>query len=136
MNKTQRTMIYVAAASIFIWFNVATYLWVTSFDSVAAAISQTWNLITTNWMILIILSDSLIFLCLILAWLVVDAKRRGWTGYRRWGWIAAILALGSPPLIVYLVLRPDEKSREALGLESKKTLQFHSPSNRLHTSYR
>lgn len=136
MNKTQRTMIYVAAASIFIWFNVATYLWVTSFDSVAAAISQTWNLITTNWMILIILSDSLIFLCLILAWLVVDAKRRGWTGYRRWGWIAAILALGSPALIVYLVLRPDEKSREALGLESKKTLHFHSPSNRLHTSYR
>ena len=137
MNRAQRIIISLAAALVLIWFNIATYWWVSSFGSVGTAISQTWNLISTNWMIMIILTDSLIFLCLIFAWLVSDAKRRGWTGYKRWGWIAAILALGSPALIMYVVLRPDQKrNREPLAFKSRKTLRLHSRSNRMHTSER
>jgi hypothetical protein len=109
MQKRQRSILIVVAVLIFLWFNVATYWWVSSFDSVATAISRTWQAIVNNWMILIILSDSLFFLLLIFVWLLSDARRRGWTGYKRWGWIAALLALGSPALLIYLVLRPKER---------------------------
>jgi hypothetical protein len=106
MNKQQRVIIVGAAVSIFIWFNVATYWWVNSFDSLGSAINQTWNAITGNWMSLIILCDSAVFLILIFVWLQGDARQRGWTGYKRWIWIPAILGLGSPALLIYLVARP------------------------------
>jgi hypothetical protein len=106
MNKQKRAIIVVAAVSIFIWFNVATYWWVNSFDSLGSAIIQTWGEITGNWMGLIILCDSGVFLILIFVWLLRDARQRGWTGYKRWGWIPAILGLGSPALLIYIVARP------------------------------
>jgi hypothetical protein len=109
MQKRQRSILIVVAALIFLWFNVATYWWVSSFDSLATAISRTWEVIVNNWMILIILSDSLFFLLLIFVWLLSDARRRGWTGYKRWCWIAALLVLGSPALLIYLVLRPKDQ---------------------------
>jgi hypothetical protein len=98
----------ISAIVIFVAFNIATYWWVNSFDSVAAAINLTWKAITNNWMILIIISDSSLFLLLIFFWLLADARQRGWTNFRRWGWVAAILAFGSPALMMYLVLRPDK----------------------------
>jgi hypothetical protein len=110
MNKQQRTIIVVVAIAIFFWFNIATYWWVNSFGSVTTAIERTWQAIVSNWMILIILSDSLFFLVLIFVWLLKDARRRGWTGYKSWGWIVALLGLGSPALLLYLVLRPSKSS--------------------------
>jgi hypothetical protein len=110
MNKKQRTIIVVVAFAIFFWFNLATYWWINNFDSVSIAISRTWQAIANNWMILIILSDSLLFMLLIFIWLLKDARRRGWTGYKRWGWIVALLGLGSPALLLYLVFRPSETS--------------------------
>lgn len=106
MSKTQRAMIWLAAILIFIWFNVATYWWVNSFDSLGSAISSTWHLMTGNWMLLIILIDSLVFLFLIFVWLLRDAAQRGWTGYQQWLWVPAILIFGSPALLAYVVLRP------------------------------
>jgi hypothetical protein len=103
-------MIVVAAVAIFLCFNIATYWWVNSFDSVAAAISRTWTTIIDNWMTLIILSDSFVFLVLIFIWLLGDARRRGWTGLKRWGWLVAILAFGSPALLIYLTLRPGKQT--------------------------
>lgn len=108
MQKRQRFILVVLAVVIFLWFNVATYWWVSSFGSVVTAISRTWQATVNNWMIAIIFTDSLLFLLLIFVWLLDDARRRGWTGFKRWGWIAALLGLGSPALLVYLVLRPKE----------------------------
>lgn len=106
--KKHRAPILIAAVVIFLWFNLATYWWVNSFESVGAAITLTWNAITTNWMILIIIGDSAVFLLMIFVWLLKDARQRGWVGYKRWGWIAAILALGSPALLIYLISRPNK----------------------------
>ena len=106
MSKTRRVVIGMAAILIFIWFNVATYWWVHDYDSVRFAISGTWRLMTGNWMLLIIISDSLVFLCLIFVWLLRDARHRGWTSYKRWLWIPAILLFGSPALLTYVLLRP------------------------------
>jgi hypothetical protein len=106
MNKPLRVIIGLAAILIFTWFNVATYWWVNDFDSIGSAVRSTWRLMTGNWMWLIIISDSLIFLTLIFVWLLRDAAHRGWTGFRRWLWIPAILLLGSPALLAYVLLRP------------------------------
>ena len=48
------------------------------------------------------------FVVLIFAWVLGDAKRRGWEGFRRWGWIPAMMMLGSPALLIYLAVRPDK----------------------------
>ena len=118
MSKIRRTLIWLTAILIFIWFNVATYWWVDSFDSLGSAISSTWRLMTGNWMLLIILSDSLVFLCLIFVWLLRDAVWRGWTGYKRWLWLPAILLFGSPALLGYVALRPDYTSNRKQRYEA------------------
>lgn len=110
MNKQWKTLIALAALLIFAWFNLATYWWINSFGSVNAAIAQTWAVMTNNWMLLIILCDSAVFLVLVFAWLLRDARERGWTGYRRWSWLIAILALGSPALMIYIIVRPQKGS--------------------------
>lgn len=110
MNKQRKTPIVVAAVLIFSWFNLATYWWVNSFGSVTAAIAQTWVVMTSNWMLLIILCDSAVFLILIFVWLLRDARERGWIGYKRWAWLAAILAFGSPALMIYIFARPQTAS--------------------------
>ncbi len=106
MSKTRRMLTWLAAILIFSWFNIATYWWIHDFDSIGSAIRITWSLLTGNWMSLIILSDSLVFVCLIFVWLLGDAAHRGWTGYKRWLWIPAILLFGSPALMAYVLLRP------------------------------
>ena len=109
MHKQHRALIILAAVLTFLWFNVATYWWVNSFDSVAAAIGRTWSTIINNWMILVIISDSIVFLLLIFVWLLGDARQRGWTGFKRWGWLIAMIAFGSPALLIYLVRRPGKQ---------------------------
>lgn len=110
MNKQRKTLIALAAVLTFGWFNLATYWWVKSFGSVNAAIAQTWVAMTSNWMLLIILCDSVVFLVLIFAWLLRDARERGWIGYKRWAWLVAILAFGSPALMMYIIARPQKGS--------------------------
>ena len=99
----------VLAAVIFLWFLVATYWWANSFESAGEAISQTWQAIINNWMILIVLSDAFVFVLLIFTWVLGDARQRGWGGYKRWGWIAAMIMFGSPALLVYLAIRPSKQ---------------------------
>lgn len=110
MNSRHRWIMIVIAALIFLWFLVATSWWIDSFTSVSEAIAQTWQMIIDNWMILIILSDAFVFVILIFVWVVRDARARGWSGYRRWGWIPAMMMLGSPALLIYLALRPDKQT--------------------------
>lgn len=109
MNNRHRWTMVVVAVVIFLWFLLGTYWWVNSFDSVDEAISQTWQAIINNWMILVILSDAFFFVVLIFVWVLGDARRRGWEGYKRWGWIPAMMMFGSPALLIYLAVRPSKQ---------------------------
>ena len=100
----------VIAAVIFLWFLVATSWWAGSFNSVSEAITQTWQTIINNWMTLVILSDAFVFVILIFVWVARDARERGWSGYRRWGWIPVMMMFGSPALLIYLAFRPDKQT--------------------------
>lgn len=106
MNNRHRWILIAVAVVIFIWFLVGTSWWVNSFDSTGEAIFQTWQSMLNNWMILVILSDAFLFVVLIFAWVLGDAKRRGWKGFKRWAWIPAMMMLGSPALLIYLAVRP------------------------------
>ena len=108
MNNRHRWTMVVVAVVIFLWFLLGTYWWINSFDSVDEAISRTWQAIINNWMILVILSDAFFFVVLIFVWVLGDARRRGWEGYKRWGWIPAMMMLGSPALLINLAVRPSK----------------------------
>src|ERR687894_970209 len=103
---TTRALSLVAAALIFVWFVAGALWWLAAYESVAAAIADSWRTLTSNVMNLIILSDAFFFIVLVLAWVLRDAGERGWRGARRWGWLVALMLVGCPALLVYLALRP------------------------------
>jgi hypothetical protein len=103
-----RLLCLAAAALIFAWFVAGALWWLAGYDSVGAAITDSWRTLTSNVMNLIILSDAFFFIALVFWWVQRDARARGWTGARRWGWLAAMALAGCPALLVYLALRPEK----------------------------
>lgn len=105
---TPRVLCLAAAVLIFVWFVAGAFWWLSAYDSVGAAIADSWRTLTSNVMNLIILSDAFFFIILVFAWVVRDAGERGWRGARRWGWVVAMMLAGCPALLVYLALRPEK----------------------------
>ena len=105
---TPRALCLVAAALTFVWFVAGALWWLSAYESVGAAIADSWQTLTSNVMNLIILSDAFFFIVLVFAWVVRDAGERGWRGARRWGWVVAMMLAGCPALLVYLALRPEK----------------------------
>jgi hypothetical protein len=105
---TPRLLCLLAAALIFAWFVAGALWWLSNYEFVGAAVSDSGRTLTSNVMNLIILSDAFFFIVLVMAWVLRDAGRRGWRGARRWGWVVAIPLAGCPALLVYLALRPEK----------------------------
>jgi len=106
--NTQRALCLTGAAIVFVWFVAGAAWWLSGYESVGAAIADSWRTLTSNVMNLIVLSDALFFVLLVFAWVLRDARERGWAGARRWGWVAAMMIVGCPALLVYLAVRPDK----------------------------
>ena len=107
-KTTQRTLAAAAAAALLAWFTLRTSRWLGSHDSVAAAVADSWRTVTSNGMLVVMLSDAFLLFLLIFVWLARDARSRGWVGLRRGLWIAAVMSLGCPALLLYLAFRPDK----------------------------
>jgi len=103
-----RALCLAAAALIFAWFVAGALWWLAAYESVGAAITDSWQTLTSNVMNLIILSDAFFFIVLVMAWVLRDAAERGWRGPRRWGWVLGIMLTGCPALLVYLAFRPEK----------------------------
>ena len=106
--NTPRLLCLVAAVLVFSWFVAGALWWLSGYPSVGAAIADSWQTLTSNALNLIILSDAFFFIILVFAWVMRDARERGWTGARRWGWLLAMTLVGCPALLVYLALRPEK----------------------------
>ncbi len=102
----QRKTLLILAGAIFAWFNVGFVLWLKGGDSLTARFAHAWQAASSDWLVVIILSDALVFVVFVLAWLWRDARARMLTTRRRIGWVVATVALGSPALLVYLAYRP------------------------------
>ena len=103
-----RALCLAAAALIFAWFVAGALWWLAAYESVGAAITDSWQTLTSNVMNLIILSDAFFFIVLVMAWVLRDAAERGWRGARRWGWVFGMMLVGCPALLVYLAFRPEK----------------------------
>ena len=106
----QRALCLVAAALIFAWFVAGALWWLAAYESVGAGVADSWRTLTSNVMNLIILSDAFFFIILAFAWVLRDARERGWRGARGWGWLVAMTLVGCPALLVYLAVRPEKLS--------------------------
>lgn len=107
----KRPLLLTAAALIFAWINVATVLWLRDAGSFPEALAHFWTTVRADWMLVAILTDAGVFVLLGLAWLWRNAGERGWSTLRRLAWLVAVVALGSPALLLYLAL----STREARG---------------------
>ncbi len=104
----KRPLLLVAAALFFAWLNVATVLWLREAGSLSEAVAHLWTTIRADWMLVAILTDAGVFVLLALTWLWRNAGERGLTKPRRLAWLAAVVAVGSPALLLYLALSARE----------------------------
>jgi drug/metabolite transporter (DMT)-like permease len=112
MTKTQQRALAVAAAAVILSaFTWGTRRWLAAYDSTAEAVRDSCATIASNWMLVVMLTDAFLLFVLIFVWLAKDARSRGWVGVRRWVWIAAVMSLGCPALLLYLAFRPDKPDR-------------------------
>ena len=101
MSKALRGVLWFVAGLFFVWQNVAMYLWLQQ----EQGFGHMWTALTSDWLLLLILTDACIFSALALAWFYHDMRRRGMPAARRNGLFAAALALGSPVLLIYVATR-------------------------------
>ena len=111
-KTTQRTLAVAASAVILAAFTWGTSRWLAAYDSTGAAVAASCRAIASNWMLVVMLTDAFLLFVMIFVWLARDARSRGWVGLRRWAWIAAVMSLGCPALLLYLAFRPDKLNPE------------------------
>jgi hypothetical protein len=104
----KRPLLLMAAALFFAWLNVATVLWLRDAGSLSEALTHLWTTLRADWMLVAILTDAGVFVLLGLTWLWRNAGERGWSRPRRLAWLVAVVAVGSPALLLYLALSADE----------------------------
>lgn len=93
-----RSACYAAAAAVFAWEVVATALWLRAGGGVGSFVRAA----TSDWMALLWFTDMAVFSLACVAWVAVDASRRG---RRPLPWALGTLVLGSPVLFLYLARR-------------------------------
>jgi drug/metabolite transporter (DMT)-like permease len=114
-KTTQRTLAVAASAVILSAFIWGTSRWLAAYDSISAAVADSCRTIASDWMLVVMLTDAFLLFLMIFVWLAADARSRGWLGVKRWAWIAAVMSLGCPALLLYLAFRPEKLSRVSRG---------------------
>ena len=108
--KNARGKLLILTMILFVWFGLGAYWWLNQHGSIMVAGQHFIDTILSDWMVTLFMSDLVIIGLLACLWVVKDAGKRGWSGYKRWGWTVLFLILGSPALFIYLALRPDTAS--------------------------
>lgn len=104
----KRRLLVIAAVLFFVWLNVATVMWLRDAGSLSEALAHLWTTVRADWMLVAILTDAGVFVLLGLTWLWHNARERGCSTLRRLAWVAAVVVLGSPALLVYLAVSARE----------------------------
>jgi hypothetical protein len=108
--KNTRGKFLILTLILLVWFGLGTYWWLSQHGSIMVAGEHFLDTILSDWMVTLFISDLVIIGLLACLWVLKDAKKRGWSGYKRWGWTVLFLILGSPALFIYLALRPGTSS--------------------------
>jgi hypothetical protein len=101
-----RAFYLAAAAVMFGWIAVATTLWLGQHGGdVTEAFVSVWQLATADWMLLLVLTDMLVFTVAAFVWVALDLRARGATALATVVWLGPMLLLGSAVLFFYLARR-------------------------------
>ena len=102
----QRSLLWLTALSFLIWEAIGAFQWVRHARGFGPAFAHLWETLHSDWMLLVVVSDHLVIALCVLVWLWRDATERGWSRARRLAWVVMVVVLGSPALLVYLAVRP------------------------------
>jgi hypothetical protein len=108
--KNRRGILLVITLIILVWIGLGTYWWLREHGTIILAAQHFLDTILSDWMVTLFMSDLVIIGLLVCLWVLKDAKERGWSGYKRWGWTVLFVVLGSPALLIYLAFRPGTSS--------------------------
>ncbi|MDH3495541.1 MAG: hypothetical protein OER21_02145 [Gemmatimonadota bacterium] len=97
---------YLWATGFVAWIAYATVRWVRESDGWMPALTHLWETLHVDWMLLLIVTDLLVFTIFAIAWLVVDLRRHGASAGRIAAWIGPLFVFGNAVLVVYLLRRP------------------------------
>ena len=104
-RHTLRVALLVLALLFLAWEAFGAIRWVVDSGGVGPAARQFWLHLTSDWMLLLFVTDHLLLAGIVLVLLWLDSARAGWTVSRRLLLGAAFVALGSPVVLAYLVWR-------------------------------
>ncbi|MBI5445127.1 MAG: DUF2834 domain-containing protein [Deltaproteobacteria bacterium] len=107
MSAERRTL-GLAGLLLLTWFGVGGFLWLAQGGGVRAAVLHFLEAVRSDWMVVLFVNDLLVLLLLASVWVWADGRRRRVPAGRRGLWVAAVLLLGSPALLLYLAFRPEE----------------------------
>jgi hypothetical protein len=98
----------VLAGLFLVWEVYAAVRWIEQTGGVIQGLGHLWQVLRSDWMALIVVSDHLVIAAAVLLGLWLDATRQGWRLSRRVLLALAFVALGSPALLLYVAWRIDE----------------------------
>ena len=67
-------------------------------------------LVTSDWMLLLVVTDMLVFTAAAFVWVAFDLRARGAAWGHTVAWLVPMLFLGSAILFVYLARRPGQRT--------------------------
>ena len=106
--RTRRTLclgLLTLACTFLAWEAFGAIQWVLAAGGVGPAAREFWARLTSDWMLIVVVTDHLLLAGIVLVLMWVDAGRIGWAVSRRFLLVAAFVALGSPVVLWYLAWR-------------------------------
>ena len=100
-----RLFLWAGAIGFGVWELTGALLWIHDAGSVGTAAAQTWDRLSSDWFLLIVVTDHLVIAGVALLWVLSDSARRGWSVGKRLALVAVFIGLGTPALLGYLAQR-------------------------------
>jgi len=100
-----RTVLYLGAAAMCGWIVTGTVLWFGQHGGPALAWTHLWSTLGSDWMLVVLLTDMLVFTIAAFVWVAVDLRARSAPPGHIAAWLVPMLFLGSAVLLLYLTRR-------------------------------
>jgi hypothetical protein len=102
-----RSLLYGGAALMAGWIVLATLLWLQqNAGDPVAGFSYFWGMVTADWLLVLLVTDLMVFTVAAFVWVTLDLRRRRASWRQVVAWLAPMLVLGSAVLLVYIARRP------------------------------
>lgn len=112
-RSTLRAGLLGLACAFLAWEALGAVRWVEEAGGLGSAAGHFWARLTSDWMLMIFITDHLLLAGIVLVLMWVDSARVGWVVSRRVFLTAAFVALGSPVVLWYFAWRLREAEAAA-----------------------